>query len=132
MLDPGDSSVETAAAAGVDKRAWALVRVAGELRALRRYDEALQALDLAFDLSPDESVELAVFACAIAIHCDVGEYELAVKLERSFAERGIDLGLALVCLRLYSELSADTDDELHRRRRDFYQAFIGLLDVASC
>ena len=95
--------VETAAS-DVDARAWALVRAAGELRALRRYDDALQALDLACQLSPGEGAELAIFASAIAIHCDVGEYELAVKLERSFAERGIDLRLARASLRLYSEL----------------------------
>jgi hypothetical protein len=131
MSGPGESSIEVAAAAGVDERAWALVRVAGELRALRRYDDALQALDLACQLSPCEGAELAIFACAIAIHCDVGEYELAVKLERSFAERGIDLRLALVCLRLYSELFAATGDERCRERRDFYRAFVGLLDAAT-
>ncbi len=119
------------AAASVDERAWALVRVAGELRALRRYDDALQALDLACQPSPGEGAELAVFACAIAIHCDVGEYELAVKLERSFAERGIDLRFALVSLRLYSELFEATGDEPCGERRDFYRSFVGLLDAVA-
>jgi tetratricopeptide (TPR) repeat protein len=131
LLVSGERSLEVAAAGGVDVRAWALVRAAGQLRALRRYDEALQALDLACQLSPGERAELAVFACAIAIHCDVGEYELAVKLERSFAERGIDLRLSLVCLRLYSELYALTRDERHRERRDFYRAFVELLDTSA-
>ncbi len=112
-----------------DERAWALIRAAGELRGLRRYDEALQALDLACELAPGERAELAVFACAIAIHCDVGEYELAVKLERSFAERGIDLRLALACLRLYAELAEATGGARYRERRDFYRAFVGLLDA---
>jgi tetratricopeptide (TPR) repeat protein len=127
---PGES-VEVAASADVDERAWALVRVAGELRALRRYDDALQVLDLACQLSPDEAAELAIFASAIVIHCDVGEYELAVKLERSFTERGIDLRLARASLRLYSELFQATGDERTRERRDFYRAFVGLLNAVA-
>ena len=111
MSGPGESPVEVAAASDADARAWALVRAAGELRAVRRYDEALQALDLACQLSPGEGAELAVYACAIAIHCDCRDYELAVMLEGLFAERGIDLTFALACLRLYSELFAETGDE---------------------
>ena len=129
MPSPGESSVEPAAEDSVDARAWALVRAAGEFRALRRYDEALQALDLACQLSPGESAELAVFACAIAIHCDVREYELAVKLERSFTERGIDLRLALACIRLYDDLFTASGYEPYRERRDFYRAFVDLLDA---
>ena len=90
-----------------DERAWALVGLAGDLARAGCYDEALQALDLAWHLSPGEAASSQLFACAIAIHCDCGEYELALKLERLFAERGIDLRLALAFQRLHAELFAD-------------------------
>jgi hypothetical protein len=103
--------------------------LAGDLRAHGCHDEALQALDLAWHLSPAESVELEMFACAVAIHCDRGEYGLALKLERSFVERGIDLRLALAFERLHAELFAAGRGGHHRERRDFYRAFVGLLDA---
>ena len=111
-----------------ETRACALVGLAGDLRAHGCYDEALQALDLAWHLSPGEAVELEMFACAVAIHCDRGEYGLALKLERSFFERGIDLRLALAFERLHAELTALGGGEQYRERRDFYRAFVGLLD----
>jgi hypothetical protein len=114
-----------------ETRACALVGLAGDLRAHGCYDEALQALDLAWHLSPGESVELEVFACAVAIHCDRGEHELALKLEQSFCERGIDLRLALAFERLHAELFAARRGERHRERRDFYRSFVGLLDAVA-
>jgi hypothetical protein len=111
----------------IETRAGALVGLAGDLRTHGCYDEALQALDLAWHLAPGESVELEMFACAIAIHCDRGEYKLALKLERSFVERGVDLRLALAFERLHAELFALSGNERHRERRDFYRAFVGLL-----
>lgn len=113
----------------IETRACALVGLAGDLRAHGCYDEALQALDLAWHLAPGERVELEMFACAVAIHCDRGEHELALKLERSFVERGIDLRLALAFERLHGELFAATGSNRHRERRNFYRAFVGLLDA---
>jgi hypothetical protein len=127
----GDGSVETTAAASVDERAWALVRLAGDLRARGHYDDALRTLDVAWHLSPGDAAELAVFACAVAIHCDREQYQRALNLERSFVKRGIDLRLALAFERLHAELFGATSDERHRERRDFYRAFIGLLDAAA-
>lgn len=122
-------ALELAVATTADDRAWALVRLAADLRALERHAEALRVLDVAWQLSPSEHPELAMFSCAIAVHCDRGEHELAIKLERGFSERGIDLKFGRACLRLYAELYAVTDDEEHRARRDSYRSAIDLFEA---
>ena len=72
-----------------------------------------------------------MYACAVAIHCDRGEYKRALNLERSFAKRGIDLRLAIAFERLHDELFAASADERNRERRDFYRAFVGLFDAVA-
>jgi hypothetical protein len=115
--------------AGSEGRACALVALAGDLRAHGCFDEALQALDLAWHLSPREAIELEMYACAVAIHCDRGDFKRALTIERSFAERGIDLRLALAFERLHAELFTLGGGRQYGERRDFYRAFVGLLDA---
>jgi hypothetical protein len=43
-------------------------------------------------------------------------------------EASVDLRLALAFERLNAELLAESGAELHRERRDFYRAYVGLLD----
>ena len=85
-------------------------------------------LDAAWHLGPSEQPELAMFSCAIAVHCDRGEHAVAVTVERDFIERGIDLRFGRACLRLYSELYQQTEDEEHLARRDSYRAHVELLE----
>ena len=117
-----------AAAHRADDRAWALVRLAADLRALGRHDDALRVLDAAWFLEPSEQPELAMFSCAIAIHCDRQAHDVAVTLERDFAERGIDLKFGRACVRLYSELYAATEDDEHQARLESYSAHVQLFE----
>ena len=85
-------------------------------------------LDAAWHLEPSEQPTLAMFSCAIAIHCDRGEHDA---LEQDFVDRGIDLKFGWACLRLYSELFAETEDEQHLARRESYRAHVALLESAE-
>jgi hypothetical protein len=122
-------ALELAVATRTDDRAWGLIRLAADLRALGRYDDALRALDVAWRLSPGERPERAAFTCAIAIHCDRDEHLLAETLERQLVGREIDLELGLACLRLYSELFTLTVADEHRARREFYRATVERLET---
>jgi hypothetical protein len=124
-------SVSGSLTSSTDNRALALVGLAGDLRACGYHDDALQALDVAWHLSPGEGAELAMYACAVAIHCDRGDFKRALQIERSFTERGIDLRLALAFERVHAELFALGGGEQYRERRDFYRAFVGLLDAVA-
>jgi hypothetical protein len=132
MSGSGESFAEVdAATGGVDARAWALVQLAGDLRARGHYDDALRTLDVAWHLCPGDSAELAVYACAVAIHCDRGQYQRGLNLERSFVRRGIDVRLALAFERLHDELFAANADERHRERREFYRSFVALFAAVA-
>lgn len=111
-----------------DDRAWALVRLAADLRALGRHEDALRVLDAAWFLQPSEHPELAIFTCAIAIHCDREAHDVAVTLERDFAERGIDLKFGRACVRLYTQLAALTEDDEHLERLAQYRTHVNLLE----
>ena len=117
-------SLEVAVATRAHDRAWALVRLAADLRALERHEEGLRVLDVAWGLSPTNGVERAMLSCAIAIHCDREHHPVAETLERQFAGNAIDLKLGFACLRLYSELFVLTGAEEHRARREFYRSAV--------
>jgi hypothetical protein len=121
--------LELAAAYRSDDRAWALVRLAADLRALGRHDDALRILDAAWYLEPSDQPQLAMFSCAIAIHCDRDAHDVAVTLERDFVDRGIDLKFGRACIRLYSELYASTEDQEHESRLESYRAHVALLEA---
>lgn len=130
-MDLVERCLEIAAATRADDRAWALVKLAADLRRLERYDDALRVLDLASELLGDPRSELAVYTCAIAVHCDRSEHEVAIKLERQVVAGGVDVKFGLACRRLYSELHAKTGDEEHRARRDSYRALVESLEAAD-
>ncbi|MGH3111642.1 MAG: hypothetical protein ACRDQT_12085, partial [Gaiellaceae bacterium] len=123
--------LELAAARGSDERAWALVRLAADFRALGRHDEVLRVLDAAWYLEPSEQPELAIFSCAIGIHCDRRAYDVAMTLERDFADRGIDLKFARACVRLYVDLYAETEDEEHQARVASYRSYVELFEAEA-
>jgi hypothetical protein len=123
--------MEAALATTADDRTWALVRLAADLRVLERYDEALFVLDTAWlQLEASEHAELAMFTCAIAIHCDREDLDIALKLERDLADRP-DLKFARACLRLYTDLCGETEDDLHRARRELYRSLVETLEVGE-
>jgi hypothetical protein len=72
-------------------------------------------------------------ADAIAVAGDVVirllAHEIWFKIEREQAERSVDVKLARACARLYSELYAVTEDDLHRNRRDAYIAAIDSMEA---
>ena len=74
---------------------------------------------MASELSADPRAELAVFTCAIAVHCDRGEHDVATKLERQVVASGIDLRFgwrACVCTPSSSRRPVTRDtgrDETH-------------------
>src|SRR5262249_45343430 len=53
------------------------------LRRRGRYDEALEALELAVGVYPSARAELAAFACAVAVHLVAGSHETARKVAGS-------------------------------------------------
>jgi hypothetical protein len=95
----------------------------------RAHDEALRALDVAARLPAEHRAELAIYTCAIAIHCDRSEHDVAVELERQVVAAGVDRKFGFACLRLYSELFAASEDEEYGVRRDSYRALVELLEA---
>jgi hypothetical protein len=109
-----------------ESRAWEAVRTAALLRKDARHEPALVLLDDVVDRFRDGEIEVAAYACAVAIHCDRGEPAVGVKVGRPVWERkrGVELGNALV--RAYWECFEQTgiaDD------RDAWVAFQDELDA---
>jgi hypothetical protein len=113
-------TIEAALAESSDERAWVLVRLAEDLRALGRADVALRALDAAWELRPSEEPRRAIFTCAISAHCDLDQHIVAEVIEREQAARSMDDEFALAALRLYSALSRMTGSRIHYARRADY------------
>jgi hypothetical protein len=105
-----DRSVAIALARTPDERAWALTRMAAVLRRADRFDLALHLLDVADSLYPSEWPERAVFTCAIAVHCDRGDFRMAQTLGEEQFARSVDLKLFLAMARVYHALYRETED----------------------
>jgi hypothetical protein len=80
----------------VDAREF--VRTAALLRRDGRHDLALELLDDVVERFGHEDVETAAYACAVGIHCDLGDPVRALAVGRPVWERrpGLELGYALV------------------------------------
>jgi hypothetical protein len=121
-------AVEAALATSTDDRAWALVRLAADLRADGDRARALRVLDLAWELGPSSAPAAAMFTCAIACHCD--EHELAtahmVASEQPGEHR--DVRFARAACRLYATLLAETGDERWKLELDRH---LEILETAS-
>jgi hypothetical protein len=51
--------------------------------------------------------------------------------ERDFADRRVDLKFARACVRLYSELSRETEDEEYGARFESYRSLVESLEIAE-
>ena len=74
-------AIEAVLAETTDARAHALVGLASDLRRAGRPELALHALDAAWELCPTEEPRRAAFTCALEVHCDLGNYEIAETIE---------------------------------------------------
>jgi hypothetical protein len=104
-------AVEAALATTTDERAWALVRLAADLRALGDRDRALGVLDLAWGLEPSTRPAAAMFTCAIACHCDEGDLVTADVIASEQPDDYRDVKFARAACRLYATLLAETGEE---------------------
>lgn len=102
-------AVEAACGASVEERAVALVALARDLRRIGEARLALSVLDIAWSLEPSPETTRSAYACAIDLHCDLGQHERARSIEREQARRSIDDDLARAALRLYDALAAAGD-----------------------
>jgi len=74
------------------------VETAALLRKNGRHDLALELLDGVVERFRHDDVHAAAYACALAIHCDLGEPARALAVGRPVWDRrpGLELGYALV------------------------------------
>lgn len=124
-------AIEAVLAETTDARAHALVGLASDLRRAGRPELALHALDAAWELCPTEEPRRAAFTCALEVHCDLGNYEIAETIEREQYERTVDDRFALAALRLYSTLSRITDLDIHYARRAHYIALLNGRELSA-
>ena len=96
-----------------------------------RPELALHALDAAWELCPTEEPRRAAFTCALEVHCDLGNYEIAETIEREQYERSVDDRFARAALRLYSALSRITDLDIHYARRAHYIALLNGRELSA-
>ena len=104
-------AVEAACGSSVEERAVALVALARDLRRIGEARLALSVLDIAWSLGPSPATTCSAYACAIELHCDLGQHERARSIEREQATREIDDPFARAALRLYDDLAAAGDAE---------------------
>jgi hypothetical protein len=117
-------AIEAALATSTDERAWALIRLAADLRVLGEIDTALVALDTAWHLHPSTEPARAMFSCAIACHCDTAAYTKAETIASEQPEEFHDLKFSRAAVRLYSTLLEETGEERWAIYLDHYRAHI--------
>jgi tetratricopeptide (TPR) repeat protein len=129
--DPVRRCLEVARAVWVTDRAWALIRLAADLRARGDAARAIEVLDTAWELDAGDEALRAIETVAIACHCDMGTHHTAVKIEQQASALPPDLKYARAVARLYGELFDATEDEDYRIRRDAYALVISDLEGAE-
>ena len=120
--------LDLARATRVNERAWALVRLAADLRALGDHRRALYVLDTAWFLLPEDEAVRAIETVAIACHCDMGAHLTAVRIEQQPGSLPPDLKRARAAVRLYAELFEATGEDDYRIRREFFSMLISELN----
>ena len=104
-------AVEAALATSTDERAWALVRLAADLRAMGDQATALRVLDFAWAMEPSSEPAAAMFTCAIACHCDLGDLFTAQLIAGEQPDDYRDVKFARAACRLYAALLEETGEE---------------------
>ena len=107
---PFELALAAASARNSDQRARKLVQLAAALRRERRLDEALGILDLVVELAPPLICELAAYTCAVAIHCDRGDFETARVVGEETRAKAVDVHLLRALGRMYAGLFRETGE----------------------
>jgi hypothetical protein len=104
-------AVQAAAELDPERRAWLLAALAPRLRREHEPDLARLAIDgvVALDAGPEPT--RAARTCAIALHADAGDYEIAARLGDELLEDGRDAYLLKTLARVYWGLWRQTKDE---------------------
>jgi hypothetical protein len=122
-------AVEAALATSTDERAWALVRLAADLRAMDKQREALHVLDLAWSMEPSAEPSAAMFTCAIACHCDLGDLYTGQLIAGEQPDEYRDVKFARAACRLYAALLAETGDERWKLELDRHVAILDVVET---
>jgi hypothetical protein len=117
-------AVEAALASSTDERAWALVRLAADLRAMDDQAAALRVLDLAWHMTPSAHPAAAMFTCALACHCDLGDLYTARFLAEEQPDEHRDAKFARAACRLYASLLAETGEERWKLELDRHRSLL--------
>jgi hypothetical protein len=113
LLQQLELAAEAESAGSADERAWALTRFAAALRKAGRLDQALTVLDAAGALEASEWTRRALSTCAVAVHCDRDEPELAVQVGEEQMERSLDEKLLQAMTRAYCEAFEATGRDVY-------------------
>ncbi|MGH3005428.1 MAG: hypothetical protein ACRDOS_05905 [Gaiellaceae bacterium] len=126
-------AVEAATADSADERAWGLTRLAAALREAGELDLALTTVRVAGELNPSGWPARALCTCAVAVHCDRGDPEVAVALGEEQMKRSFDERLLHVMVRAYSEALEATGREDYREKWERISALLdaGRLPVSN-
>ncbi len=96
------------------QRAWRLVKLASRLRKEGQYDVALRVLDAAVALDASDETTRAAYVCAMGLHADRGELEVARTIGEQLRRDSVDVFLLKVLARVYYELWRSTSVEIYR------------------
>jgi hypothetical protein len=105
-----------------------LVRLAADLRAMREHRTALGVLDLVWHMKPSAHASAAMFTCAIACHCDLGDLFTAQLIASEQPDEYRDAKFGRAACRLYAALLDETDEERWKLELDRHLA---LLDAST-
>ena len=113
------------------RRGWIAVRTAALLRNEGEHDLALELLDEVAERFEHDDVVRAAYACAVAVHCDLGNPGRAILIGLPvWAERPtIEVGYALA--RAYWEHFLQTGDEADRDAWLALKAELEALEAAA-
>ena len=81
------------------------------MRREERWQEALRVLDLVVEHEPSPDVELAAYTCAVAVHCDLEDYDTARVVGEEARARAVSPHLMRALGRLYYRLFQESGDE---------------------
>jgi hypothetical protein len=121
-------AVEAALASSTDERAWALVRLAADLRAMDDQRTALRVLDLAWSMGPSTHPAAAMFTCAVACHCDLDDLYTAQLIAGEQPDDYRDVKFARAACRLFAALLEETGEERWKLELDRH---LSILDAEA-
>jgi hypothetical protein len=104
------------------------VRLAADLRAVDERATTLTVLDLAWHMEPSTQPAAAMFTCAIACHCDLGDLYTAQLIASEQPDDYRDAKFARAVCRLLAALLEETGEERWKLEFDRHRA---LLDAVA-